>query len=197
MDKCFLRMGWNNKLTMHSLIQEMGRDLIRQESPNKPGERSRLWCHEESFDVLKRQKGTESILALALDMRMLDKKKLRRSFELKAESFSQMDNLMLLQLHYVQLNECFQNFPEELRWLSMHGFPLKSVHLDLPMENLVGLDMSYSNIESFDMSCGNPEPPGKRQKVRIYVFVCEIVGWIMLKRRTIAWIIEDSKSEFL
>ncbi|KAJ0809839.1 putative TIR domain, P-loop containing nucleoside triphosphate hydrolase [Helianthus annuus] len=165
MDKCFLRMGWNNKLTMHSLIQEMGRDLIRQESPNKPGERSRLWCHEESFDVLKRQKGTESILALALDMRMLDKKKLHRSFELKAESFSQMDNLMLLQLHYVQLNECFQNFPEELRWLSMHGFPLKSVHLDLPMENLVGLDMSYSNIESFDMSYGNPQPPGKRQKL--------------------------------
>ncbi|KAJ0809855.1 putative P-loop containing nucleoside triphosphate hydrolase [Helianthus annuus] len=51
MEKCFLRIGWNNKLTMHSLIQEMGRDLVRQESLNKPWERSRLWCHEESFDV--------------------------------------------------------------------------------------------------------------------------------------------------
>ncbi|XP_023767757.3 disease resistance protein RPV1 [Lactuca sativa] len=31
----------------------------------------------------------------------------------------------------------------------MHGFPLKSIPLELPMENLVALDMSYSNIESF------------------------------------------------
>ncbi|KAL7618556.1 hypothetical protein Lser_V15G03738 [Lactuca serriola] len=31
----------------------------------------------------------------------------------------------------------------------MHGFPLKSLPLELPMENLVALDMSYSNIESF------------------------------------------------
>ncbi|KAJ0623445.1 putative polyadenylate-binding protein/Hyperplastic disc protein [Helianthus annuus] len=165
MEKCFLRIGWDNELWMHSLIQEMGRDLVRQESLNKPWERSRLWCHEESFDVLKRKKGTENILGLALDMGMLDKTKLRGSFELKTESFSQMNNLMLLQLNNVQLNECFHNFPEELRWLCMHGFPLKAMHLNKPMENLVALDMSYSNIESFDMSYSDPQPPAKKQKL--------------------------------
>ncbi|KAJ0623405.1 putative TIR domain, P-loop containing nucleoside triphosphate hydrolase [Helianthus annuus] len=165
MEKCFLRVRRNNELSMHSLIQEMGRDLVRQESLNKPWERSRLWCHEESFDVLKCKKGTQNILGLALDMRMLDKKKLRGSFELKTESFSQMNNLTLLQLNNVQLNECFPNFPEELRWLCMHGFPSKSIHLDLPMENLVALDMSYSNIESFDMSYSDPQPPAEKQKL--------------------------------
>ncbi|XP_076896498.1 disease resistance-like protein DSC1 [Bidens hawaiensis] len=63
-----------------------------------------------------------------------------------------MANLMLLQLNYVQMNGSYEDFPEELRWLCMHGFSLKSIPLDLPMENLVALDMSYSNIESFDMS---------------------------------------------
>ncbi|KAM0001571.1 putative leucine-rich repeat domain superfamily [Helianthus debilis subsp. tardiflorus] len=92
-------------------------------------------------------------------------KKLRGSFKLKTESFSQMDNLKLLQLHYVELKECFHNFPEELRWLCMHGFPSKSIHLDLPMENLVVLDLSCSNIESFDMSYSDPQPPAKKQKL--------------------------------
>ncbi|KAD5802341.1 hypothetical protein E3N88_13701 [Mikania micrantha] len=160
-ERCLLSISWNNKLEMHSLIQEMGRDLVRQESPDKPWERSRLWCHEESFKVLKQKKDKGNLLGLSLDMRMLDKKKTN---ELEANSLSRMDNLMLLRLNYVQLNECFQNFPEELRWLCMHGFPLKFIHLDIPMENLVVLDMSCSNIESFGMSYHNPQPPAKRQK---------------------------------
>ncbi|XP_076896501.1 disease resistance protein RPP2A-like [Bidens hawaiensis] len=152
-DRCLLSTEEYNKcLMMHSLIQDMGRDLVRQESLTKPWKRSRLWRHEESFKVLKQEKGTEDILGLALDMRMLDKKKSRGSFEVKTESLSKMDNLMLLQLNYVQMNGPYEDFPEELRWLCMHGSPLKSIPLDLPMENLVALDMSYSNLESFGMS---------------------------------------------
>ncbi|KAK9058324.1 hypothetical protein SSX86_023165 [Deinandra increscens subsp. villosa] len=151
-DKCLLSIGRSNRLMMHQLVQDMGRDLVRQESPNKPWKRSRVWCHEESFKVLKHKKGSGNVLGLALDIRMLDKKKFCGSFELKTDSLSKMDNLMLLQLNYVQLNVGFQNFPGELRWLCMHGFPLKSLHLDISLDNLVALDMSYSNIESFDMS---------------------------------------------
>ncbi|XP_076885379.1 disease resistance protein ADR2-like [Bidens hawaiensis] len=97
-------------------------------------------------------------------MKLLDKKNLARSFELETDSLSQMDNLQLLRLNYVQFNEFFQNFPQELRWLCMHGLHLKSIHFNLPMENLVALDMSYSTIESFDMSYSSPQPPAKRQK---------------------------------
>ncbi|KAL8262640.1 hypothetical protein R6Q59_023989 [Mikania micrantha] len=51
---CLLSISWNKKLEMHSLIQEMGRDLVRQEeSPDRPWERSRIWCYEESFKVLE------------------------------------------------------------------------------------------------------------------------------------------------
>ncbi|KAI7754675.1 hypothetical protein M8C21_005673, partial [Ambrosia artemisiifolia] len=82
-DRCLLSIRWKNKLTMHQLIQEMGRDLVRQESPEKPWKRSLLWCHDESFKVLKQKRGKGNLLGLALDMRMLDKKMLRGSFELK------------------------------------------------------------------------------------------------------------------
>ncbi|KAM7481984.1 hypothetical protein LguiB_006567 [Lonicera macranthoides] len=38
-------------------------------------------------------------------------------------------------------------FPEGLRWLCWHGFPLKSIPYDLPLGNIVSLDMSYSKLE--------------------------------------------------
>ncbi|KAJ0458438.1 putative TIR domain, P-loop containing nucleoside triphosphate hydrolase [Helianthus annuus] len=158
------RIGSNNILTMHKLVQDMGRDLVCQESLDKPWKRSRLWCNEESFKVLKQKKGKGNLLGLALDMRMLNKRRLCGSFELKTNSLSKMDNLMLLQLNYVHLNGSFLNFPQELRWLCMHGFPLESIPSDLPMENLVVLNISHSNIESFGMWYSNPQQRECRQK---------------------------------
>ncbi|KAK9050525.1 hypothetical protein SSX86_030505 [Deinandra increscens subsp. villosa] len=96
-DKCLLSIDWNNKLIMHQLVQEMGRDLIRQESPEKPWKRSRLWCHEESLSVFKQKKGLRNVLGLALDMRTLEKK-VCGSLELKTavinniESFDMSSN---------------------------------------------------------------------------------------------------------
>lgn len=37
---------------MHDLIQEMGREVVREESIKNPGQRSRLWDPEEVDDVL-------------------------------------------------------------------------------------------------------------------------------------------------
>ena len=99
-------------------------------------------------------------------MEMLDKEEMCGSSELQTDAFSKMNNLMLLQLNYVKLFGSYRNFPKKLRWLCMHGFPLKSLPLDLPMENMVVLDMAYSNLESFDLSYDNLQQPGKRQKVR-------------------------------
>ncbi|XP_071718535.1 disease resistance protein RUN1-like [Rutidosis leptorrhynchoides] len=160
-DRCLLVIEYDT-LTMHSLIQEMGRDVVRQESINKPWKRSLLWwCSEESLKVLKRKKGTGKIKGLSLNMKMLENEKLGRSFQLQTDALSAMDNLMILHLDYIKFNGCYDNFSEELRWLSMHGFPSKSIPSELPTENLVALDLSYSNIVSF----GNPQPPdsGKKQ----------------------------------
>ncbi|CAH1440830.1 unnamed protein product [Lactuca virosa] len=85
-DRCLLSIGWNNELKMHQLVQEMGRFEVRQESLDKPWKRSRLWCHKESFRVLKQKKGKGNLLGLALDMRMLEKEKLGAPFELKIDA---------------------------------------------------------------------------------------------------------------
>ncbi|KAI3510930.1 hypothetical protein L1887_18071 [Cichorium endivia] len=141
----------------------MGRFVVREESLNKPWERSRIWGHD-SFRVLKQKKGTENVLGLTLDMRVLEREKLHGSLELKTDALSKMDMLMLLQLNYVQITDSYKDFPKELRWLCMHGFRLKSIPSDLPMENLVALDMSYSNIESFGISYSYPQRVHKMPK---------------------------------
>ena len=44
---------WNYSVTMHDLIEDMGKEIVRQESVREPGKRSRLWFHEDIFQVIE------------------------------------------------------------------------------------------------------------------------------------------------
>ncbi|KAH9782084.1 ADP-ribosyl cyclase/cyclic ADP-ribose hydrolase [Citrus sinensis] len=66
-DKSLICMHGNN-ITMHDLLQEMGREIVRQESMNDPAKRSRLWHHEDIIKVLTSNTGTEAIEGICLDM---------------------------------------------------------------------------------------------------------------------------------
>ncbi|KAH9782278.1 ADP-ribosyl cyclase/cyclic ADP-ribose hydrolase [Citrus sinensis] len=50
-DKSLIAIGSYNQIRMHDLLQELGREIVRQESIN-PGNRSRLWHHEDIYEVL-------------------------------------------------------------------------------------------------------------------------------------------------
>lgn len=53
-----------NKLSMHDLLQEMGKDIVRQESRREPGRRSRIWDAVDFKRIL--QKKTVRIRILPL-----------------------------------------------------------------------------------------------------------------------------------
>ena len=55
-DKCLINVDRFNKLWMRDLLQQMGREIVRQESLQKPELCSRLWYYEESFEVLTENK---------------------------------------------------------------------------------------------------------------------------------------------
>ncbi|KAM7481959.1 hypothetical protein LguiB_006542 [Lonicera macranthoides] len=177
MDRYLLTVDQDNKLMMHQLLQDMGRELVRQESPKKPGKRSRLWRHEDALDVLQDTTGTERIEGLVLDfhvtedsMRYHSENSSKRrhtsllswlpivSSTVKSPSttdkiiietaaFSRMPRLRLLQLNNVQFTGGYNKFPSGLRWLCWHRFPLRSFPEDLPMKHLVALDMQYSSLK--------------------------------------------------
>ena len=53
MDKSLITIASNGTLSMHDLLQEMGQDFVRCESPKEPSKRSRLCCYKDVLHVLK------------------------------------------------------------------------------------------------------------------------------------------------
>jgi hypothetical protein len=52
-DRSLVTISKGNEVKMHDLIQEMGWQIVREESMKEPGKRSRLWDPKEIYDVLK------------------------------------------------------------------------------------------------------------------------------------------------
>ncbi|KAH9790018.1 Disease resistance-like protein DSC1 [Citrus sinensis] len=146
-DKCLMIIS-NNTIMMHDLLQEMGREIVRQESIKDPGKRSRLWHHEDIYNVLTKNMGTESIEGISLDMSEVE------DIHLNARSFTNMHKLRFFKLyssHYGENVNKVHNFrgleSTELRYLQWHGCPLKSLSSKIHPENLVSLEMPHSSIK--------------------------------------------------
>ena len=55
-DRSLINVDRFNKLWMRDSLQQMGREIVRQESPQKPKLRSRLWYYKDAFEVLMENK---------------------------------------------------------------------------------------------------------------------------------------------
>ncbi|XP_037494417.1 disease resistance protein RUN1 [Jatropha curcas] len=163
-DKCLITI-LDNKIWMNGLLQKMGRDIVRRQSPRKPGERSRLWDHEDVYRVLEENAATDNIEGMILDLSKVD------NLVIDTEVFWRMKRLRVLKICYVDhsggfeyltqnsrtyairppkksraiLYGDFSKLSNDLRCLYWHGCPQ-----DLPSKfypvNLVELNMSYSSI---------------------------------------------------
>ncbi|KAJ7961680.1 Disease resistance protein (TIR-NBS-LRR class) [Quillaja saponaria] len=141
MERCLITVDSKNKLRMHDLLRDMGREIVREKWPKEPEERSRLWWHEDVCDVLTKHMGTKSIEGLTLKLSRLNKENFR------TEAFKKIKRLRLLQFHHVQLTGEYEYISKDLRWLCWHGFPLRSIPTDLYQQRLVSMDLRYSNLK--------------------------------------------------
>ncbi|XP_010263198.1 PREDICTED: TMV resistance protein N-like isoform X2 [Nelumbo nucifera] len=141
--KSLLTVYENDKVKMHDLLRDMGRDIIREESPKEPGKRSRLWLDEDVYYVLEKCKGTEAIEGIVLENHQSSS----LSVQLTTEAFTRMQRLRLLRMDYVKLMGSYENVSGELKWLCWHGFPLTFIPSNFNLENLVFLDMQHSRMK--------------------------------------------------
>ncbi|KAH9783028.1 Disease resistance-like protein DSC1 [Citrus sinensis] len=176
-DKSLVTLSCNNKLQIHDLLQEFGREIVRQQSVKEPGKRSRLWYYEDVYQVLKKNKnelftnlmnfctffvvsfflfaykGTESIEGMFLDVSQIE------DLHLTSRAFVKMPNLRLLKFYVpgqitgsdmctkVHLQQGLQYLPDELRYFHWYGYPLKALPFDFSPENLIELNLPHSKVE--------------------------------------------------
>ncbi|XP_016649880.1 PREDICTED: TMV resistance protein N-like isoform X2 [Prunus mume] len=145
-DICLVTIDGDNKLRMHQMIRDMGREIVRLES-KEPEKRSRLWYRKDSLSVLREKNGSKKIGGLALHMYHVETPSGNSNkVVLETNAFTRMVKLRLLQLSYVQLNGDYEEFPKGLRWLYWLEFPLDSIPSDFRLESLVVLEMHDSSL---------------------------------------------------
>ncbi|KAK4269994.1 hypothetical protein QN277_023084 [Acacia crassicarpa] len=135
-----VRVCYKNKLEMHNLLRDMGREIIREQSPKKPEKRTRLWSYDDVLDVLITESGTRSIEGLALNMLR------NNSSSLRVDMFKKMKMLRLLQLVNVHLTGDYDYLSTNLRWLSWREFPLENMPMNFNLEKIVAIDLKWSNL---------------------------------------------------
>ncbi|XP_030458931.2 disease resistance protein RPV1-like [Syzygium oleosum] len=133
-----IKVDGNDRLSMHNLLKDLGREIIRQEDKVLE-KRSRLWSPKDSLDVLQNRKGTENIIALKLTG-------LPKEHNFTSEEFSWLPNLKLLELEGGNLRGDFNNLLSSLKWLSWCRCPSDLQAVNLCLGNLVVLKLSDSKI---------------------------------------------------
>ncbi|KAI8571118.1 hypothetical protein RHMOL_Rhmol01G0092900 [Rhododendron molle] len=137
-DQCLIKYDCNDQIVMHDMIRDMGREIVRQESLEDPGKRSRLWYPDDVLEVLRFGMGTEAVKGLILKA---------TDVQVNAKAFEKMNNLWLLHLDYIHLTTGYEHISRRLLWLSWKGFPLDCIPWNFSMEKLVALDLSYSRLK--------------------------------------------------
>ncbi|KAM4088365.1 hypothetical protein ACJW30_07G064700 [Castanea mollissima] len=134
-DKSLVTIDEKNKLRTHDLLEDMGKEIVRRESPEEPGKRSRLWFHEDVRHVLEENKGTNKIEGIVVDLPK------REMIHLTSKNCMKMKRLRL----FINRNALFSGGPNylsnELRLLEWPEYPLQYLPSNFHGKRLVVLNM--------------------------------------------------------
>ncbi|XP_021800683.1 TMV resistance protein N-like [Prunus avium] len=149
-EKALINVNEENFIWMHDLLEEMGKEIVRQESPAEPGKRSRLWFHEDVDQVLTKGLGTNKIKGIMVKSSPRDG---------NALSFSKMINLKLLIVSNARFSGEAGFLPNELRFVDWPEFssskylpfdsnPKRLLKLNMPRSYMSGLGVGFKSLKN-------------------------------------------------
>ncbi|CAN6981666.1 unnamed protein product [Brassica oleracea var. botrytis] len=148
-DKSLIHVS-SGYVRMPSLLQEMGRRLVRIGEPEK---REFLVDAQDICDVLSQDTGTHKILGVKLNIDEIDE------LNVHENAFKGMRNLRFLEIHSqtryeigkeevtIHLPENFDYLPPKLKILDWYEYPMRCLPSKFRPEKLVKLKMVNSKLE--------------------------------------------------
>ncbi|XP_014509939.1 TMV resistance protein N isoform X2 [Vigna radiata var. radiata] len=133
--KCLITVDENGCLEMHDLIQDMGREIVRKESPSNPGYRSRLWCHKDVHE------GSDTVEGI-----MLYPPKIEKIDYWTVTAFKKMKNLRILIVRNAIFSSGPSYLPNSLRLIDWKGYPSKSFPPDFYPHRIVDFKLPHSSL---------------------------------------------------
>ncbi|CAN6582558.1 unnamed protein product [Malus baccata var. baccata] len=130
-----------DSLSMHDLIQEMAWEIVRQESYDEPGGRSRLWLPKDIWHVHAKNTGSEAIEGIVLRLSEFEEA------HCNPEAFTKMCKLRLLDIHNVRLSKGPKHLPNALRVLKWSWYPSKCLPPIFQPDELTELSLRHSKID--------------------------------------------------
>ncbi|XP_039688660.1 disease resistance protein RUN1-like [Medicago truncatula] len=111
-----------NEVTLHDLLEVMGKEIVRKESPKEPEKRSRLWCRGDIIQILQENKGTSKIEMIYLNSPSMD-----LVIDWNGKAFKKMTNLKTLIIKNVSFTKDPKYLPSSLRVLKLNGCSTESL----------------------------------------------------------------------
>ncbi|XP_028773816.1 TMV resistance protein N-like [Neltuma alba] len=146
-----LVIDYEGYLWVHEILQDMGKFIVYQKSPDDVGKRSRILSLEDANHVLERNKGTEAIRGILL--------RLEKSCDVfwDPKAFLKMSNLKILIISissYSDVSHCQLNLPyglktlsSELKIIEWERYPLLYLPSQPQLHKLVELKMQHSKLK--------------------------------------------------
>ncbi|XP_039689130.1 disease resistance protein RUN1 isoform X3 [Medicago truncatula] len=120
-DKSLIKSNFN-KVTLHDLLEVMGKEIVRKESPKQREKRSRLWCRNDIVHILQENKGTSKIEMIYLNSPSMD-----LVIDWNGKAFKKMTNLKTLIIENVSFSKDPKYLPCSLRVLKLNGCSSESL----------------------------------------------------------------------
>ncbi|KAL1822027.1 hypothetical protein ACET3Z_008805 [Daucus carota] len=149
LERCLITIDKNNTFQMHALIQDMGKDVILEES--KHGKAKRLYlsngnpCH-----ALQNLEGTDTVEGLILiNLSMMER-------HVSAKIFERFLNLRLLEIiGAIDIKGNFENSFHELRCIRWSHCPWTHIPISFRPRKLISLIMPFNKFKTLPKGITN------------------------------------------
>ncbi|RID73630.1 hypothetical protein BRARA_B00766 [Brassica rapa] len=141
-DKSLIYIVYKGCVEMHSLLQKMGREIVKKQSLEEPGKRQFLMNTTEISEVLEKNTGTGKVIGIYSHC--------GGNFQISKRAFDGMNNLQFLAILYdgpLCMPEGLNCFPDKLRFIRWPCCPLRFWPSTFFGKFLVKLIMPDSKLE--------------------------------------------------